>query len=63
MGTLGVRFVRHLLMKHAPGALRASQLRAPLESWLDSAPPRPVTSRARQLDGDVASFVRAETSL
>jgi hypothetical protein len=58
MGTLGLRFVRHLLREHAWDDLRASYLNPQLDRWLASLSPRPLPVRSRQSDGEVAHFVR-----
>jgi hypothetical protein len=58
MGTLGLRFVRHLLREYDWDDLRASYLNPRLDRWLASLAPRPVPVRSRQSDGEVARFIR-----
>ncbi len=58
MGTLGARFVRHLIGAFSWNDLRASYLRPRLEQWLTTLTPRRVPIRARHDDSEVAEFIR-----
>jgi hypothetical protein len=63
MSTVGIRFVRHLLMHATWSSLRASDLRRAVERWMSDAPKRERPTRERTSDEVVTSVIRGALTI